>query len=635
MKHLMSRRRLLLAGMATVLVGCGLPVPSPEPLEQVAVEFSFWQHLAFVANSLVPSPEPLEQATVEPTAAPTASSEITGTPTVPPAISPAPAGGDLDRRVDDLLAGMSLEQKVGQLFMVHFAGAEVSPFLREMIERYHVGGIVLFAIAGNIAGIGQVAAMLDDAQRVATGSGGVPLFVAVDQEGGLVVRISDGATVFPGNMAVGATGSAEMARQMAAVTASELKALGVNFNLAPVLDVNSNPDNPVIGIRSFGSSPEKVAELGVAMIHAYQEAGVIATAKHFPGHGDTAIDSHVGLPVVQHDRSHLDAVELLPFRNAIAAGVDAIMTAHVELPAIEPTEGMPATLSEKVLQWLLREEMGFGGVTISDSLGMGALTRRYTIAEIAAMAFRAGCDILAFGADAGQPEEAQLQAYAAVLALFTSGSLPESRLHDSVRRILMLKARRGLLDWQPVDRAALAETVGTEANLARAREIAGAAVTLVRDERAVLPLAAEALVLVVAPMGLGDLGSAMQAYHPNLQQMLVDLDPSGDEIAAAVRQAEGFDAVVVATAESRRHTSQASLVHALADRAMVVVALRSPYDLMTFPDAPCYLAAYADVPVSLDAAARVLFGLAQPAGHLPVDLPGLYPLGHGMDSFAR
>ncbi|MHB0875504.1 MAG: glycoside hydrolase family 3 protein [Anaerolineae bacterium] len=611
----LTRRRLLLAGLASVLLACGQmrPAATPSPAHQV-------EGPTARSATTAPSPTTVPNPTA---AAPTATAAVA-----------EPTDGTA-ARVDDILARMSVEEKVGQLFLVHFTGAEVTPFLRQMIESCHVGGIVLFAVAGNVVDITQVATMINETQRMAADAGGTPLLVALDQEGGVVVRISEGATVFPGNMAVGATGSAEMASAMAHVTGSELAALGINMNLAPVLDVNSNPDNPVIGTRSFGSSPEMVSELGAAMIRTYQDNGIIATAKHFPGHGDTAVDSHVGLPLLSHDRAHLDAVELPPFRAAIAAGVDAIMTAHLEVPAIDATEGLPATLSDKVLLGLLRQELGFTGVIVSDSLGMGALTGRYGVSEVAAMAFRAGCDLLAFGADPGQAVETQLEAYSAVLALFTSGDLPESRLDDSVRRILALKARRGVLDWRPSDPATLAARVGTEANQASAHAIAEASVTLVCDAEALLPLSTQSSVLLVAPRGMGDLGGAIRAYHPSLVEVIVGLDPSADEIAAAVGQADAYGAVVVATAEARRHPGQADLVNALVGPGLAVVALRTPYDLASFPAATCFLAAYADVPASLDAVAQVLCGMAQPAGHLPVDIPGLYTLGHGLGSFVE
>jgi beta-N-acetylhexosaminidase len=529
---------------------------------------------------------------------------------------------------------MTLEEKVGQLFLVFFIGSDLSSELKQMINQYHVGGILLFNISDNIRSLSQVAQLINDAQSEAVNHGaGTPLFVAIDQEGGPVVRLSQGATIFPSNMAIGATGSPEDARRMAEVTAVELKALGINMNLAPVVDVNNNPDNPVIGVRSFGSSPEQVAELGKVMVETYKTNGMIATAKHFPGHGDTAIDSHLALPVIPHELARLEAVELVPFQASIQAGVDAIMTAHVYVSAVEPSSGLPATLSPRVLRGLLRDRLGFQGLIVTDSLGMGALDQTYGSAEAATLAFQAGADVLAFGADPGHTSAEQRLAYQRILSLFQSGSIPQSRLDESVRRILLTKARYGLLDWEPVDVKEVPQKVGVSEHLQSARLVAQDSITLVRNDEGLLPVGPDRSVLVIWSLGAEDLGGALRVYHPNLQVLQLSINPSPDEIELASRHAEGASVIVVGTINARRHPGQVQLVNALAGHPSVVVALGEPYDLMSFPDIPAYLASYGDVPVSLDALAQVLFGLAQPEGHLPVDLPGLYPLGYGMADF--
>jgi beta-N-acetylhexosaminidase len=540
----------------------------------------------------------------------------------PPANTPDP--------VEALLAGMSLEAKIGQLFLVFFEGPELSPALREMIETYRVGGIVLFASTGNVVSPQQLATLINDVQRAAVDAGSVPLLVAVDQEGGTVARLQDGFTPLPGGMALGATGSPERARQVGGVIARELRAVGINMNLAPVLDVNSNPANPVIGLRSYGSSPDLVASLGLEVIRAHRDENVIATAKHFPGHGDTAVDSHFGLPVVPHDRSHLEAVELAPFRAAIADGVDAIMTAHVELPAVEPTEGLPATLSAAVLQGLLRQEMGFPGVIVTDSLGMGALMERYTLAEAALAALLAGADILAFGADAGHTPAEQKEVHAALVEACGAGVITPERLDESVRRILRLKARYGLLEWEPVALEGLAERVGTAEHRALVEAVAEEAITLVRDDADLVPLPSEGALLVIAPEPAADLIGAVQEHRPLAQGLVVAEDPSADEIAGAVAGAEGVAAVLVATRNAWQHPGQVELVRALAGRPLAVLAVGTPYDLLSFPDVWTYAASYGAGGPALRGAARVLCGVVPPRGKLPVDLPGLYPLGHGL-----
>jgi len=537
-------------------------------------------------------------------------------------------------QVEAILSGLTLDEKIGQLFLVYFEGPILSPSLREMITDYHIGGILLFGISGNIENPAQVARLVDSAQQQAVACRpGLALFVGVDQEGGPVVRLTVGSTVFPSNMAVGATGSAELAALMADTTAAELKALGINVNLAPVLDVNSNPANPVIGIRSFGSSPEEVARLGTAMISAYKRRGVIATAKHFPGHGDTAVDSHVGLPIVNRSRDSLDTVELVPFRAAIANGVEAIMTAHIEVPAIEPSEGLPATLSARILDGLLRRELGFQGLIVTDSLGMNALNLPGGAAEAAVRAFQAGADLLAFGADRGHRPEEQRDAYHRMLDAVASGVISRARVDDSVRRILTVKARYGLLDWHPSELSDIPAVVGIEKHQSAAHAVAQRSITLLRDEPGLLPIHKDQTALVVWPRTVDNWGKVLSAYHGSLELLPTSLEPGQEEIDLAASRASDFSTVIVGTVDVTKHPSQAALVRALPTRRTVVVALASPYDLISFPEVQCYLLSYGCVPASLEAVSRVLFGLEQPHGRLPVELPGLHPRNSGMQGF--
>jgi beta-N-acetylhexosaminidase len=594
------------------------PTSTTPPTASPALALAPAQPLAAPSDQPMP-PQSTQTATREPAMTPLALT-----------LAPDP----LAQRVDQLLAEMTLEEKVGQLFLVFFVGPELSPELKEMINEYHAGGILLFNISDNIRSTWQMAQLINDAQTEASGHGArIPLFVGIDQEGGPIVRLTQGATVFPSNMAIGATGSLEDARRMAEVTARELKALGINMNLAPVLDVNNNPDNPVIGVRSFSSSPEKVAQLGVAMIEVYQANGILATAKHFPGHGDTAVDSHVALPIVPHQLDRLEAVEWLPFQAAINVGVDAVMTAHVEVPAVEPSSRLPATLSSRVLQGILRERMGFQGIIVTDSLGMGALDQAYGVAEAAALAFEAGADILAFGADPGHTPEEQRLAYQRLLTLLQSGVIPQSRLDDSVRRILLVKAKYGVLDWKPTRLDQIPQIVGVSEHTEVARMVAEDSITLVRNEGGLLPIGPGQSVLVAWPAGIGDLGGALRLYHPNVQVLQLSMDPTSDEIQLVRQEAEKASAIVIGTVNARRHPGQVQLVDALDGLPMVVVALSEPYDLMSFSGVAAYVATYGDVPASLDALGRVLFGLKRPSGHLPVDLPGLYSQGHGMTGF--
>ena len=513
---------------------------------------------------------------------------------------------------------MTTEQKVGQLFVVYFTDPHFSPALEEMITQYHIGGIIIFG--RNVTTLSNLAELINEAQSAAvTTEPEIPLFVATDQEGWPILRLWEGATVFPSSMAIGATGSVTDAQLVATVMAAELRAVGINMNLAPVLDVNTNPANPIIGIRSFGSSPELVSRLGTAMIEAYQAQGIIATAKHFPGHGDTSLDSHQSLPTILHDLARLDAVELVPFRAAISAGVDCIMTAHISVPALDPTPHRPASLSPPILQGLLREKMGFEGLIATDSLGMRAITDQYDVATAAVLAFQAGADLLMFGDDPGHDPSEQRVAYQRVLELVEQGTVPMSRLDDSVRRILLLKARRGTLDWQPVVVDRIVEQVGTAQHLAAAQQVASDSITLVKDEDGLLPLDPQFSALVVYPPGGRGLREAMQRHGSDIVVLEVSSRPSAAEVEQVVARAQGAEVVVLGTSNVQRYPEQVPLVEALRNYPLITVALDSPYDLLSYPPVSTYLATYGRAPVSMNALADVLFGLEAPRGRLPVE----------------
>ena len=538
------------------------------------------------------------------------------------AFSPTPAvQGQTDvvaRRVEALMATMTTEQKVGQLFLVAFSGPQVSPSLKRMIARYHIGGIVLFESAGNIRSVGQVVKLINDAQALATANGArIPLFVAIDEEGGKVTRLSRIAAWFPSQMALGATDSQAHARAMARAVAVQLRALGINMNLAPVLDVNDNPYNPVIGTRAFGSSPELVARLGAAMVDEYKQQGILATPKHFPGHGSTDVDSHDALPVVSRTLQSLVTTDVLPFVHARA---DAIMTAHVLYSSLDANA--PATLSPAVLQGMLRSRLGFEGLIVSDSLLMRAITGDIDVNEAAVRAFRAGVDVLAIGAAAGYTRLDRRTTYQAVLDAVNAEPALQRRLDESVRRILTIKARYGLLDHRPADPKQAAVVLGNAAHREVADRIARDSVTLVRDEGGLVPLQPEANILLVLPAAANDLGSRMRTCHRKLTVIRMSQNPTFREAATLVRRAKQFDVVIVATMNVNKHPGQASVVKSLgaSEVPMIVVALQSPYDLLAFPEVKSYLTAFSDVPVSLQALADVLCGRADAQGTIPVQL---------------
>lgn len=538
----------------------------------------------------------------------------------------------LKHRVEEILSSMTIEEKVGQLFTVFFNGAVYSEALDRTIRQLHVGGIVVFS--HNIGSLEDVAAMVNAAQGTAAKNGAkIPLIVAVDHEGESVNRFGNRLTQFPSNMAIAATGSHENARAAARAMAEELKALGINMNFTPVMDVNSNPDNPIIGKRSFGSNPNVVARFGTTMIEAFQTNGIITAAKHFPGHGDTCIDSHIALPIVAHDQSQLDNIDFLPFRKAINADVDAIMTAHVIFPAIDSDSVLPATLSKRVLTGLLRDKLGFKGLIVTDSLGMGAVKQKFGITDASAMAFQAGADMLLFGNDSGQTPEEQYPAYRNMLALVRNGIISHDRLNVSVQRILLVKAKRSILDWQPVPPSEIKSKVLAPANLSLARQIAEQSVTLLKNDHRLLPLKKDQKILLVYPNYESEFELAFCEYGRRINAMPVSVDPDGQEIVKVLESAAEADVTVVATDTVRNHPGQVRLVESLQNLPVVVIILQSPYDLLKFPDISACITIYGDTSVSIHAAAKVAFGQLRPSGKLPVELPGLFPEGYGLSDF--
>lgn len=558
----------------------------------------------------------------------------------PPAVAAAAAALEqaAAERAAALLAQMSLEQKAGQLLLVHFTGPDLSPELRILIEQHHVGGIVLFSADGNIRSVEQVTALINAAQGAATATpGGLPLLVAVDQEGGAVARLRNGVAVVPGQMAVAAGGSVENAAELYRINAEQLRALGVNMNLAPVLDVNTNPDNPVIGARSFGSDPAQVAAYGRAAIEAYQSEGIIATAKHFPGHGDTDVDSHLALPRLTHDRARLDAVDLPPFREAIAAGVDAVMTGHLLAPAIDDDPARPATLSPLVLTGLLRQELGFEGVIVSDAMGMRAITRLLPLPEAAVRAVQAGVDLLSFGGEGLASPLDQALVHQRLVAAVQSGELAPERLDEAALRVLTLKARRGILDWAAAPTPA-ADAVGNPGQSALASMANDASITLLRDDAGLLPLGADQRLLVIARQNPILWHEAMAACPNQTRVIYMPADPTPAYIAVALQAAADADRVIVATHTARRYAGQVDLLAALAGRPTLALSMSGPYDVQALASAPPALAsaptllvAYESTEGAVRAMARALCGQIVPQGRLPVALDGLYPLGYHLE----
>ncbi|MEU6808222.1 glycoside hydrolase family 3 protein [Streptomyces sp. NPDC046831] len=565
-----------------------------------------------------------------------------------------------DRRLRAVISRMTLEEKVGQLFVMRVYGhsatapdqADIDANLSEigvrtaaeLIARYRVGGIIYFAWAHNTRDPHQIADLSNGIQRAShEQSRGLPVLVSTDQEHGIVCRVGKPATLFPGAMAIGAGGSRADARTLGRLSGAELRAMGIRQDYSPVADVNVNPANPVIGVRSFGADPDAVAGLVAAEVKGYQGSGVAATAKHFPGHGDTAVDSHTGFPVITHSRAVWEGLDAVPFRAAIRAGIDSVMTAHLQFPALDDS-GDPATLSHPILTGILRGELGYDGVVVTDSLGMEGVRTKYGDDRVPVLALKAGVDQLL------NPPSLEV-AWNAVLNAVRTGELTESRLDESILRILRLKARLGLFDAPYVSAADVDRTVGTAAHLAAADRMAERTTTLLVNEDRLLPLSRRThhRLLVAgadpaSPSGTtgpptGVLAAAFTELGFSATALSTGTSPSAATIDKAVAAARDADAVVVATYNVTAGSAQQTLVRRLLEtgRPVVAIAVRNPYDVAHLPSVPAVLAAYSWTDIELRAAARVVAGRVGPRGRLPVpvqraDDPAqvLFPIGYGL-----
>ncbi|MGW3814591.1 glycoside hydrolase family 3 protein [Streptomyces sp. NPDC005046] len=565
-----------------------------------------------------------------------------------------------DKALRALISRMTLEEKVGQLFVMRVYGhsatapdqADIDANLKEigvrtaaeLIAKYRVGGIIYFSWAHNTRDPHQIAALSNGIQRASLEQPrGLPLLISTDQEHGIVARVGKPATLFPGAMALGAGGSRADAREVGRIGGAELRALGIRQDYSPVADVNVNPANPVIGVRSFGADPDAVAGLVTAEVKGYQGSGVAATAKHFPGHGDTAVDSHFGFPVITHSRDLWSTLDAVPFRAAVRAGIDSIMTAHIMVPALDAA-GDPATLSHPILTGILRGELGYDGVVVTDSLGMEGVRTKYGDDRVPVLALKAGVDQLL------NPPDLNV-AWNAVLNAVRGGELTEARLDESILRVLRLKSKLGLLTDPYVRDAGVDRAVGTPAHLKAADRIAERTTTLLVNKEGLLPLSRRRTpkVLVVgadpASPSLSDgppttvLAGALTELGFTATALSTGTAPSAATIAKAVAAAADADAVVVGTYNVTATGSQKTLVEGLLATGVpvIAVAIRNPYDVAQLPGVGACLAAYSWTDVELRAAARVIAGRVDPRGKLPVpvqraDDPAqvLYPIGYGL-----
>jgi beta-N-acetylhexosaminidase len=515
-------------------------------------------------------------------------------------------GPAMSPRVAAIVNGMTLPDKVGQLLVLTVPGHTAADGGAGLVRRYHVGGVIYFG--ANIADAAQVAALSAGLQQAARSQPPhLPLLIGTDQEGGIVSRLAGVTTVFPGQMAAGATRDPDLVRAQDQATGAAMRALGVNLDYAPVADVNVDPANPVIGIRSFGARPTLVSTMTAAAVDGFHQAGQVTVAKHFPGHGDTDVDSHTGLPVIHHTPRQWWRIDAPPFQAAIRAGVDEIMIGHIKVPALDDS-GQPASLSPVIVTGLLRDRLGYQGVVVTDSLQMAGVLQGHRPAQVAVQAVQAGCDQLLMPGDPGV-------AYHALLSAVRHGRISPAQLDASVARIVSLKLARGLASEPAVAPSTAADT---SRQRTLARELARRSITVVANDREsasgvrhedrYLPLRSKR-VYVAGPAAAG-LSAALQP----------ELAATGGRIVASPAQA---DVIVAATRDAVADPAQQRLVRGLvaSGRPVLVLATGLPYDLGLFPGMRAGVASYSGSAVSLRAAAAVLTGRLPPLGRLPVAIP--------------
>ena len=595
-------------------------------------------------------------ATVQPTATaghPTASAGATAPPSAPVGPTATPTALPTPATIDTIVGEMTTDEKIGQLFMVSFYGdqanetspAEVQgneallgePNIAQAIATYHLGGVAYFDVTGNVISARQVATLSNSLQADAAAEpDAIPLLISTDQEGGAIVRLPSPATQFPGNMALGATRQTDLARSTAAAIGAELRAEGLNVALAPDADVNINPANPVIGVRSFGSDATLVADMTPAMVAGFQtDAGIAATVKHFPGHGDTNIDSHTALPTINHSAAQWASIDEPPFAAAISAGVDVVMVGHLAFPALDST-GTPASLSAPIIGNYLRGQLGFKGVVMTDALTMGALRDGYGDAGIAVKAVSAGDDILLM------PQSLPV-AFAAIQAAVANGTISQARLNQSVKRILTLKQGLGLFTATPLSTSAASAVLSAKAHKAVETNDADSAVTLIANDGKVLPLRDATgdgpyLVVGTSSEWVYPFVTAVRNRGLSATTYVTGTSLSASAIKAVANSTASFGTVFVLTFDADADAGQQKLVAALAatGKRLVTVSVDRPYD-EAYYRAAVNLAVYSSSGASLQAAVGAIFGDFAPTGKLPVSIPDpnspattLYPFGFGL-----
>ena len=539
--------------------------------------------------------------------------------------------------VEKALKSMTLREKIGQMMMMALSG-EFTNFsdakfaeTKRRIEKLNVGGFTLFRGEAN-----SIATITNEAQKLSK----LPLFFSADYERGLRMQTRTG-TPFTTNMGVAAAGDIDAIYRQGKIICEEMRAIGANWLFAPVADVNNNPDNPVINIRSFGANPAKVGEFVAAEVRGVQAANCLATLKHFPGHGDTATDSHIGLSTIPADEKELNAVELVPFKTAILSGVDSVMTAHLAVPQVTG-DNLPASLNPKISTDILRKDLKFDGIITTDSMEMGAITKNYPNGASAVMAIKAGADLVLFPPDVDA-------AISAVEAAVKSGELTENRLDESVRRLLSAKYRLGLTRNRFVDLVKVNSLIEQPENVAEANRTAEKSITLLRNEGAIFPLnkqtAAKTLFVVIAADDDATEGATfvpdVQKRYPNAKFARLDPRSTGEEYAKVLSDAKNYDQIILSPFVKRAAAkgtvalpeNQVAFVKkiiAAKGAKAAVIAFGNPYMIRQFPEAQNYVVTYAIEDVAQTAAVKTLFGEVPFQGKLPINIPNLFQIGAGI-----
>jgi beta-N-acetylhexosaminidase len=518
-----------------------------------------------------------------------------------------------------IIEQMSLREKIGQMFVTGFPSTKMSSEVKEVIEQYKVGNIILFS--HNIDNKYQLGGLVTELQQWITTHTGTPGFITIDQEGGRVTRMPKDATNVAGAMAIASSGRPENAYAAGRMTAKELKALGINFNLAPVMDINNNALNPVINVRSYGDSAQKVTEYGILMMKGLLDGGVMSSLKHFPGHGDTSVDSHIGLPAIDKTLEELEELELLPFRAAIKQGAEAIMSAHILFPQIEKT-GVPGTMSYTIITEILKEKLGFKGLVVSDCLEMDAIKRYYGTAKGALGAVKAGIDLVFVS----HTPETVKEAIHLIEEAVANGDLDEAVIDAAVTKILAYKAQYAAiekLDYEIVgcDLHRRANELMRTETICR---ITGEIQPIQKGDEQVLFLGSYSYRTDLASSSVNQDVSFPQFMgdHLHAAYEIIDIDPSEEQISAALQKAQGYSHVVIGLFNARENKGQHTLVQKLlATRCKVTaIALGRPYDLALIEGEFCGIAAFEYTVDAFKSLIPILNGELEPTANITIQL---------------